>query len=549
MGRTAKVDSRLAHIIPIVSTAVPTLRERLFPFLHTAWLAAGVALAVFAYRDLLRFERHVAIPDPVERMLFEPADTTPAVVLALVLWLVWRRRERWRGLASRPGPVALTLPLLAVGAAILVWSRLTGADDLLALSAIASGLGLVSLAKGAPGVRLLWLPAAFLLFALPLPAALANALIFRFQLWTAALAGELLFLFGIPAHVSGITVLRPDYRFLVIEGCSGLRSVLTLSMLAVLMVDLFRRRGEHALLVVLAAPFVAFALNAVRAVALILNPSSAIASVHVAQGVAILLCGLLVLYALDGALARVFPAPHAGVPAGAPAAGSLSPARGGLALGYLALLVLGSAGVARWAFPERPSAALEARLGVRLGEWRVAEPLAVDRVFLGSVSFRERFAARYRQDGDTVELFLGVGFRGRRYASPLSPKTQILEPGWVVAERWPLEEGPGRAASEGLLLRSGTRWLLVEHWVEASGDVAVETLRSLLTLDATPWRQPTDPIVVRIATRLSEPGAQERGQAQARLRRFRASLAPVLESLLNQMDRESPGGYSRKGFS
>ena len=515
---------------------MPTLRERLFPFLHTAWLAAGVGLAVFAYRDLLRFEPHLAIRDPVERMLFEPTDTTPAVILTLALWLAWRRLERWRGLASPPGPVALTLALLAVGAAILVWSRLTGADDLLALSAIASGLGLASLAKGVPGVRLLWLPAVFLLFALPLPPALANALIFRFQLWTAALAGQLLFLFGIPAHVAGATILRPDYTFLVIEGCSGLRSVLTLSMLAVLMVDLFRRRGGHALLVVLAAPFVAFALNAVRAVALILNPHSAIASVHVAQGVAILLCGLLVLYAFDGALARVFPAPHAAVPAGAPAAGPLSPARRGLALGYLVLLALASAGVARWEFAERPSAELEARLGERFGEWR-AEPLEVDRVFLGSVSFRERLAARYRQDGDTVDLFLGVGFRGRRYASPLSPKTQLLESGWVVEERWPLEEGPGRAASEGLLLRSGTRWLLVEHWVEASGGVAVETLRSLLTLDATPWRQPTDPIVVRIATPLSEPGAQERGQARARLRRFRASLEPVLESVLNEMER------------
>ncbi len=514
---------------------MPTQRERLFPFLQTAALAAGVGLAVFAYRDWLRFEPHLEIRDPVERMLFEPTDTTPVAILALALWLAWRRLDRWRGLASATGPGMLSLPLLVLGAAILVWSRLTGADDLLALSAIASGLGLASLAKGVPGVRLLWLPAVFLLFALPLPPALANALIFRFQLWTAALAGQLLFLFGVPAHVAGATILRPDFTFLVIEGCSGLRSVLTLSMLAVLMVDLFRRRGRHAFLVVLAAPFVAFALNAVRAVALILNPHSALVTVHVAQGVAILLSGLLVLYALDGVLARVFPAPApAAVPAGAPAAAPLSPARRGLALGYLVLLALASAGVARWQFAERPSPELATRLGQRFREWR-SEPLEIDRVFLGSVAFRERLAARYRQDGDSVDLFLGVGFRGRRYASPLSPKTQLLESGWVVEERWPLEEAPGCTASGGLLLRSGTRWLLVEHWVEASGNVAVETLRSLLTLDATPWRQSTDPIVVRIATPLSEPSAQERDLAQARLTRFRAMLDPMIEDLLKEM--------------
>ena len=504
--------------------------------LHTAWLVAGVALAVFAYRDLLTFAPHLEIRDPVERMLFEPTDTTPAVILGLALWLSWRRLERWRALPSTPGPLALSLPLLALGAAILVWSQLTGAHDLLVLSAIATGLGLVSLAKGVPGVRLLWLPACFLLFALPLPPAFANALIFRFQLWTAALAGQLLFLFGIPAHVAGATILRPDYTFLVIEGCSGLRSVLTLSMLAVLMVDLFRRRGAHALLVVLAAPCVAFALNAVRAVALILNPHSAIATVHVAQGVVILLCGVLVLYALDGGLARVFPARHDAAPAGAPAAKPLDPARRGIALAYLALLALASVAVTSWSYAERPAADFAIRLARPFAAWP-SEPLEVDRTFLGSVLFRERFAARYRNDGDTVDLFLGVGFRGRRYASPLSPKTKLLESGWVIEERWPLEARPGATAAEGLLLRSGTRWLLVEHWVEASGGVALETLRSLLTLDATPWRQPTDPVIVRIATPLSDPGTQQRAEAKARLERFRATLEPVVEDVLDEMRR------------
>lgn len=518
---------------------MPTDLKRPFPLLHVAWLVAGVALAVFAYRELLTFAPHLEIRDPVERMLFEPTDTTPAAILALALWLGWRRSERWRRLPSERGPLAVTLPLLAAGGGIFVWSRLTGADDLLVPSLIATGLGLASLAKGLLGMRLLVLPAVFLLFALPLPPAFSNALIFRFQLWTAALAGQLLFLFGIPAHVAGATILRPDYTFHVIEACSGLRSVLTLSMLALLMVDLFRRRGAHAVLVVLAAPIVAFAFNAVRAIALILNPHSAIATVHVAQGIAILLCGVVVLYALDGLLARLLPAPPEAAPAAEPAARPLDPARKGVALAFLALLAVASVAIAPWGFAERPPADFDTRLKRPFAAWRV-EPLEIDRVFLGSVFFRERFAARYAQDGDSVELFLGVGFRGQRYASPLSPKTELLESGWVVEERWPLDDVPGRTASERLLLRSGTRWLLVEHWVEASGGVAAETVRGLLKLDSTPWRQPTDPVVVRIATPLSEPGPEERAEAQERLDRFRATLEPVIESVLNEMRPEIP---------
>jgi len=540
-------DFRHPHIFP---AAVATLRKRNFLSVHGAALAAASLLAAFAYRDLLRFEPRPAIADPVERLLFEPADTTPAVIVALALWLVWRRRERWQGLPGRSGPLALSLAWLAAGAAILVWSRLTGADDLLALSAIASGLGLAALAKGRPGVRLLWLPALFLLFALPLPPAFSNALIFRFQLWTAALAGQLLFLFGIPAHVAGETILRSDYTFSVIEGCSGLRSVVTLSMLAVLMVDLFRRRGWHALLVVLAAPVVAFALNAVRALALILNPHSAIAAVHVAQGVAILLCGLLVLYALDGALARLAsPSVRRGAPAAArpPAAAPLTAPSVLAALGFLGLLAVGSVGVPRWIVTDPVPLPLEARYASQLGEWR-GEPLPIDRLFLGSVAFRESLSTRYRLGDESVDLFLGVGNRARRFVSALSPKTQLLESGWVVEERWQVDAGPGRPAIEGLLLRSGTRWLLVHHWVEASARTAGESLRSLLTLDATPWRQATDPLVVRIATPLNEPGAQERLQAEARLERFHVLLDVEVQNLLKEMERLSLSSR-RKGFS
>jgi len=59
----------------IFPAAVPTLRIRPSP--QQVSLVVGILLAAFAYRDLLLFEPTRAIPDPVERMLFEPADTTP----------------------------------------------------------------------------------------------------------------------------------------------------------------------------------------------------------------------------------------------------------------------------------------------------------------------------------------------------------------------------------------------------------------------------------------------------------------------------------------
>jgi len=535
-------DFRHALIFP-AAVSTPRIRSRIS--WQRAPLVAGILLSAFAYRDLMVFEPRRAIPDPVERMLFEPADTTPSLIVALTLWLLYHRRDRWRSLPHRSGPLLLTLPLLAAGAAILVWAKLTGAHDLLALSLLALGLGLASLWKGVAGVRLMLLPAGFLLFALPLPPAFSNRLIFQFQLWTAEIAGWLLFAFGMPARVVGESILRSDFTFAVVEGCSGLRSVVTLSMLAVLMVDLFRRPRLHALVVVLAAPLVAFALNAVRAVALIVNPLSSVATVHVAQGVAILLCGLLALYALDSLLARLLPraAGAAAPPPQAPA--RLGPA--GATLVWLASLAGLSVAVVPWVAIEPMPLDLEHRFARGLEEW-TASPLETDRLFLGSVSFRESLSVRYQQGADTVDLFLGIGARSQRFTSLLSPKTERPGSGWIIEERGRASLGPGDREVDALVERSTTRRLLVLHWVDGSADPLPEALRSLLALDLIPWRQIRDPLVVRLATEIGGPGPEERRQAEARLQRFWLSLRVGVEYLVHDLDRSSTRSR-RKGFS
>jgi exosortase len=536
-------DSRHARIFP---AAVSTLRIPAgFPWRRPTFVV-GALLAAFAYRDLLLFEPRRAIPDPLERMLFEPADTTPALIVAFALWLLWRRRERWRALPAGPGPLVLTLPLLAAGAAILVWARLTEAHDLLVFSLLAAALGVASIWKGAAGIRLLLLPVLFLLFALPLPPAFANGLIFRFQLWTAEIVGRLLYLFAMPARVVGETILRSDFTFSVVEGCSGLRSVVTLSMLAVLMVDLFRRHGLHAALLVLAAPFVAFALNAVRAIALIANPLSTLAEVHIAQGVAILLCGLIALYALDGVLARLIP-PRAASPAAPVARVPVVRGLGVATLVFLCALAGLSALVAPWISRDPVPLGLAYRFAHPIGGW-LATPLESDRLFLGSVTFRDSVFLRYQRDGDSVDLFLGIGDRGQRFLSPLSRKTERLGSGWIIEERARTSLGAGEPEVDALIERSPTRRVLVYHWVDGSAGPLPEALRSLLALDATPWAQLRDPLVVRLATEIGGLGAEDRQRAEARLRRFLSDVRSDLDKLLRDMDHFSTH-TRRKGFS
>src|SRR5262245_51876829 len=334
MERPLQRDAPAAEIAPASPTGAAT---RAGPRALAA-LALGLALVAVAWGDLLWRAPERSLGAELESFFFVPTQTVAPLVVMLCAWLVVRRLGRLRRLAAgAPAPV-VAATLLASGSALQLWATATGAADLLAPALALFGLGAAAWWKGRPALRLLRLPAAFLLFAMPLPAPLQNEIVTWLQVVTADLTGVLLTLLHVPHTVSGDQILRQAQTFSVIEACSGLRSIETLTLVAVLMADLFGRSTRHALLLVLAAPPVALFLNGWRAVALILNPHSEIVAVHNLQGIAILLGGLVLLFLFDGLLERLLPRPPAAAPAPAAAAhGAPSPL---LPLGRLAALAL-----------------------------------------------------------------------------------------------------------------------------------------------------------------------------------------------------------------
>jgi EpsI family protein len=261
----------------------------------------------------------------------------------------------------------------------------------------------------------------------------------------------------------------------------------------------------------------------------------------------ILLVGLILLYLLDGLLARgIRQAPRSEAPPAPPAAGPRPVAATLFSLGALAAL---SVGVRPWTAQAPVALSLPYRFERAIGGWQ-ATALETDRLFLGSVSFRESLSLRYQKNGDTVEVFLGIGDRAQRFSSPLSPKTERPGSGWIVEERGgaelPALDGAGRA--EALVERSANRQLLVYHWVDGSERPSREALRSLLALDATPWPQVRDPLVVRLSTEIGGPDRDQRRQAEERLRRFWESFRGDLEKLIRDMDHFSKHSR-RKAFS
>ncbi len=487
-------------------------------------LALLVILA--AFRTLYTAGTRYGFEKSVEYWLFLPGDSAPIVVILISLWLAYRRSNRLRALPFSTGPWSLTLGFFALGLGAFAWSVYTQALDLQVISLGLLVAGLVVNYLGVPGLRVLWLPLVVLLFAVPLPAPLMLAVVFKLQMWTAALAGMSLYGLGIPHLVSGDQILRVSQAFQVIEGCSGMRSIQILTLLTILLVDLFQRRSWHAALLICFAPFLAFALNGVRVLTLILNPHSEIIAIHNLQGIAILLVGLVIVYAADGFLER-FATLNRPAPPALPAAKKFSTpasllASVALALGLLAL----DLGVPAWEPPASEIPSLHTLVGEALEKW-ASEKIDPDFSFRGSARFGEVVNRKYHLDTGPVSVFVAESDFDQRGGSPLSPITAVPGSGWKLADDRVVSD-PNWGRVQERVVEKGKRRVLVRHWVLGSRGLAAETLRSLLAMDRSPLRRPEPIVVVRLSTPIADRRPDARDQADRRLERVERHLAEAV---------------------
>jgi len=502
--------------------------------------------AVSAFGPLVTFDPEPTLAAEFEGAFFTPSDTSPSVVLLLSAWLIYRRRERLLRLPLPSGTPWLGLALLSLSAGILAWAKFVGAGDLRVPALMAAVMGTGALFGGARAARVLVLPAFLLLFAMPAPAPLLNAVLLRMQFMTADFAGALLHAVGASAFVTGDLILREGNSFAIIETCSGVRITETLTMLTILMLDLFRRRPLHSVILLALAPVVAFFCNGIRAVTLILNPHSDISEIHTLQGIGMLLGGLLFLYGIDGVLGKLLPvaaeaASTERIPAAAAASGepdkilSRARGRGRLAVASLAVLAAGALAVPQWSDPTETPGEVPYNVPFadeqmsEIGPWTSVK-VPVDRRFNGRIGLQRDVSRRYLKGREAVLLYAAGGERSFRARSVLFSKAELPGSGWNTFEQGVLRwEQDGTEATWRVAV-SGTRRYLVVSWQENATGLWEESLRSLLGLDQSPFRRSGEAVIVRLATNMVGTEASNRKAAEDRLRRFYADLRPKLDA-------------------
>lgn len=262
---------------------------RRFPWLLMAWI--GLLLAACYYPVLGRMIRDWYIDEDMGHGFFVP------VVSA---YMIWRRKEQL--LSRRFAPALWGLAVVALGGLLLVLGTYAVEQTVMRGSFLVALWGAVLTLGGWPLLRELAFPMFLLVFMIPLPAVIYNQLTFPLQLFASQVAEAALSLLGVPVFREGNILELPSQRLSVVEACSGIRSLMSLTYLSLVYGYFYENRLWIRGLLLLLTPAIAILVNALRVTAAGLlsefDPQLAQGAFHSMEGWLMFLLALAALVAL-----------------------------------------------------------------------------------------------------------------------------------------------------------------------------------------------------------------------------------------------------------
>lgn len=471
------------------------------------WGLAFLLLLVLAFliKGQPGSDRNLSV-EHLEYWFFDTAGASAGLMLLVALWAAWRRLPGLVAI-STPSPHWKSASFFASSCVIIfVWSKLADAPDLRLIALAALLATMAARMAGLSGAARLGIPAAILMLSLPLPYPLSNEILWSMQNWSAQGTAALVGLIGIDIEQSGAHLSRGDVHFLVIEGCSGLRSVLTLTLVAFVVSELLDLPRKKAGWLVLSAPPLALLLNILRIALVILMSSGedrSIDETHLSQGLLVLAVGSVLIFALGHSL-------ESSVNSASPGDHdpridwSRVPLREGVI--FLAFLLLLNSSIEPLPFSETPPPS-GARSFPPEGNGWSSETLELDYPFLGVTprGFIERREYKRAIPVDRlgerpIEMLIAESNPWRPRQTPQSSKLVLPGRRWrIVSTEEEFNYTLGHPVSVSVVEEPHQR-ALVYSWTSNAHGFWRDSLRSLLAIERGPFAREDRVVMTHIAT-------------------------------------------------
>jgi exosortase B len=227
-----------------------------------------------------------------------------AIILAVLVWLFWEARKK---IVSAEGIPALKTGwiIFTIGLVIYALGRMFSISIFEMGSQIFIVSSMLLLLQGAHAWKLCWFPVLYILFMIPLPSVLVDAITGSLKQVISDLVTSLLYTAGYPIARSGVMLTIGQYQLLVADACSGLHSMFSLSALGTLFMYIMARKSllHNSIMLISILP-IAFVANICRVIVLVLvtyylGDEAGQGFLHGAAGMVLMLTALVIFFALD----------------------------------------------------------------------------------------------------------------------------------------------------------------------------------------------------------------------------------------------------------
>ena len=275
------------------SAAETAKRARRIP--GVVWLWFGVLLLACYAPVLWRLVRQWDSDPDMGHGFFVPA---------VAGYIVWQKRKELAALVPTPNWWGLAI---VVYGALQLYIATLGAELFLARTAfVISLIGVVLLLGGKQYIRLLAFPLFLLFFMVPIPTVVYNSITFPLQLLASRVSTDALNVLQIPVLREGNVLELAEQKLSVVEACSGIRSLLSLTFLSLVYGYFFESKLWMRVLLFLSTIPIAIVANASRVtltgILTEYKPELAEGFFHTASGWVIFMVALAILVAMHQVL-------------------------------------------------------------------------------------------------------------------------------------------------------------------------------------------------------------------------------------------------------
>ena len=260
----------------------------------------ATVLIVFSYYPVIvRLVRQWSNDDDMGNGFFVPV---------IAGWIAWQKMAEAQSIPAVPDWRGL---ILLAWAAFQLYIGTLGAELFLSRSALVlTIIGAVWLLGGIRYLRVFAFPLFLLFFMIPIPAIIYTRVTFPLQIFASQVAETCLGLLGIAVGREGNVLELPNMKLNVVEACSGIRSLLSLTFLSLVYGYFFDNNSRIRVLLFLSTIPIAIVANAGRVtitgILAQFKPEWAEGLVHEAEGWIIFMIALMIMVGVHQLITRIW---------------------------------------------------------------------------------------------------------------------------------------------------------------------------------------------------------------------------------------------------